>query len=110
MARRGTHENRYLLEIDGITAVSASEVTMPGLEHTPVELYVGNRPAPFLVRGQFKVSDLTFKHASALNLIGDELFTWIRAFIDGLDMNRRTARFVVMDEDGVTPLDVYELQ
>lgn len=110
MTRRGTHENRYLVEIDGVIAVTASEVTMPGIEHTPVELYVGNQPSPILVRGNFKVEEMTFKHASALNTTGDELFAWIRDFVDGVVLDRRTVRFVVLDEDGATPVDEYELQ
>ena len=106
----GTHENRYLLEFDGVAAIAASEVTMPSKEHTPAELYVGNQPNPILVRGNFKVDDMSFKHAHALNETGNEVFRWLDDFVDGVDLSRRGARLVVLDEDGVTPVDVYELE
>jgi len=109
MPPQGTHEGRYLLELDGVAAVSASEVTMPGKEHSPVEIYVGNQRNPILVGGNFKISDLTFKHASALNEAGRELFAWLNDFLSGIDMSRRGARFIVMDEAGETPLDEYDL-
>jgi phage tail-like protein len=106
----GTHEGRYLLEIDGVTAVRASEVTMPGKDHTPVELYVGNQPNPILVRGNFKIGDMTFKHATALNLAGEELFQWADDYMDGVEVGKRGVRFVVLSEDGFTPVEEYELQ
>lgn len=106
----GTHEGRYLLEIDGVAAIRASEVTMPSKEHTPVELYVGNHPNPTLSRGNFKVGDLTFKHATALNQTGQELFQWADDYMDGVDVGKRGARFIVMSEDGLSPLEEYELQ
>jgi len=106
----GTHEGRYLLEIDGVTAVRASEVTMPGKDHTPVELYVGNQPNPILVRGNHKVDALTFKHATALNQTGEELFRWADHYMDGVDVGKRGARFIVLSEDGVSPVEEYELQ
>lgn len=107
---QGTHEGRYLLEIDGVTSVRASEVTMPGKDHTPFELYVGNQPNPILGRGNFKIDALTFKHATALNQSGEELFRWADDFMDGIDLSRRGARFIVLDEAGVTPIEEYELE
>ncbi len=110
MPRRGTHENRYLIEIDGIGQIQASEVTMPAKDHTPAELYVGNQPNPILLRGNFKVEDLTIKHASALGQTRQQFSDWLDAFAIGADLQRRTARMIVLDEDGVTPVDEYELQ
>lgn len=107
---QGTHENRFLLEIDGVTAIKASEVSMPDVEHTEVELYIGNQANPLLHRGNFKVGELTFKHATAVNETGRELMNWFQDFIRGDDTTRRTARFIVLDEDGLTPIDEYELQ
>ncbi|HKO43332.1 MAG TPA: phage tail protein [Pyrinomonadaceae bacterium] len=106
----GTAEGRYLLEIDGVSSIRASEVTMPGKEHTPVELYVGNQRNPILVSGNFKVDALTFKHAHALNQSGEELFRWIDGYLDGVDQTKRGARFIIMDEGGSSPLEEYELQ
>jgi hypothetical protein len=53
---------------------------------------------------------MTFKHASALNEAGNQLFQWLDDFIDGVDLSRRTVRFIVLDEDGVSPVDEYELR
>ena len=105
-----TSENRFLLEIDGIGTIRATEVTMPDKEHTPVELYVGNRPNPILVRGNFKVNELTFKHATGLGQVTREISQWVDNYTSGLDVTKRGARFIVLDEAGVTPIDTYELR
>lgn len=110
MPLKGTHENRYLFEIDGIGTLRASEVTMPAKDHTPVELYVGNEPNPRLLRGNFKVDDCSIKHASALSEVTSQLQQWLDDFTSGLDLSRRTARMIVLDEDGTTPIDEYEMQ
>lgn len=107
---QGTHENRYIIEVDGVSSVAASECTMPGKEHTPFELAIGNQNFVFLGRGNIKVDDMSFKHAHALNESGNDLFRWLDDFTEGVDLSRRTVRMVVMDEAGVTPVDVYELQ
>jgi phage tail-like protein len=110
MPGQGTHENRYLIEVDGVAAVAASEMTPPSKDHTPVELYVGNQPNPVLSRGNFKIGDFSFKHAHALNQAGADLFQWMDNYTDGIDLTKRTARLVVLDEDGATPVAEYELQ
>jgi len=107
---QGTHEGRYLLEIDGVSSIRASEATMPGKDHTPFELYVGDQPNPLLGRGNFKVDVLTLKHAHALTQAGEELFRWADDFMDGVDLSRRGARFIVLDESGQSPVAEYELQ
>jgi len=107
---RGTHENRYLIEIDGIGQIRATEATMPGKDHTPVELYLGNEKNPLLLLGNFKVEALTIKHASALNETRREFSQWLDDFLAGTDLQRRTARMIVLEEDGQTPVDEYELQ
>lgn len=110
MGRTGTHENRYLIEIEGIGLIQASDVTMPGKDHTPVELYVGNQRNPMLLGGNFKVEAMTFKHASGLGTVRQQVSDWLDAFLAGADLARRTARMVILEEDGVTPIDEYELQ
>jgi phage tail-like protein len=107
---QGTNASRYILEIDGVTSLIASEVTMPDMEHTVTELHVGNEANPRLLRGNFKIGELTFKHATAVNESGRELMAWIQDFVQGTDVTRRTVRFIVMDESGLTPVDEYELQ
>jgi len=110
MPGQGTHENRYVVEVDGVSAVAASEMTPPSKDHTPVELYTGNKPNHTLSRGNFKIGDFSFKHAHALNQAGADLFQWMDDYTDGIDNTKRTVRIVVFDEDGQTPVDEYELQ
>lgn len=110
MPGQGTHENRYVIEIDGVPVIAASEMTPPDKSHTPVEIYTGNNPMPQLSRGNSKIGDFSIKHAHALNQAGSDLFQWMDDYADGVDNSKRTARIVVMDEDGVTPVDEYELQ
>lgn len=106
----GTRENRYLVEIDGISQIRASEATMPSKEHTPVEFYEGNKPNPNLLLGNFKVEDMTFKQAHGLNETESQVSQWLDDFVDGVNVTRRGARMIVLSEDGATPIAEYELQ
>ena len=106
----GTHENRYILEIDGFDQILSSECTMGDKEHTPFELMVGNNPDAMLGRGTRKTADTTFKHAHGLNNVAQAFSQWLDDFADGVDLERRNGRMIVMDEDGVTPMNEYELQ
>lgn len=108
--RQGTHENRFQVEIDGIGLIEASEMTPPNDEHTPFELHIGNEPRPRLGRGNSKVDDFTFKHASALNDVVSAFMQWLKDFQNGDDLLRRGARLIVFDEDGKTPVNEYILK
>jgi phage tail-like protein len=105
----GTSESRYLVEVDGVTALDVSEVSGFGKKHTPFKLSVGNRPSPILGRGNFEIEEVTFKHAHALNNAGQEFMQWLEDFTDGIDTSRRSARVIVLDEDGQSPVAQYEL-
>ncbi len=105
-----TSENRYILEIEGFGTIYASEVTFGGKEHTPAELYIGNQPNPILVRGNFKVNELTFKHAHGLGSVANDAAQWVDDYVDGIDVSKRGGRFIVLDEAGITPLDTWELR
>lgn len=109
MAGRGTAENRYVFEFEGVSAIAASEVTGVAMEHSPVELYVGNRPNPVLLRGTYKASDVVVRHAHALNEAGTEIFDWMAAYLRGDDITPRSGRLIVLDEDGRSPVATYEL-
>ena len=106
----GTSETRYLVELDGITALAVSEISGFGKKHTPFKLNVGNRPNPILGRGQFEVEELNLKNAHALNQTGREYMQWLDDFTEGIDNSRRSARVIVLEEDGVSPAAIYELQ
>lgn len=110
MPGRGTSEGRYLVEIDGVTAVRATEVSGLKLQHDAFELHEGNKPNPSVGRGNFKVPEITVKHAHALNETGTEVMQWLQDFIRGVDLTRRGMRMIVLDEDGISPVSTYELQ
>lgn len=105
----GTHENRFLIEIDGVTAVRAAECSGLDFEHTPAKLYESNRPNPNLVRGNYEIKEISFKQGEALNDTGTEFFQWLYDFSNGLDMSRKNCRVIVMDESGLSPEVTYNL-
>ena len=109
MSGRGTSEGRYLIELDGIAAVRATEVSGLKIELDNFELYEGNKGNPSYGRGHFKVGEVTVKHAHALNQTGAEFLSWLQDFARGIAVERRGARFIVLDEDGSTPIEDYEL-
>lgn len=105
----GTSEGRYLFELDGITAVRSSEVSGLKKTHEEFEMYESNQPMPHLGRGHFKCDAITIKHAHALNQTGAEYFDWMEGFLFGVNVERRSARLIVLREDGDTPEAIYEL-
>lgn len=106
----GTSEGRFLIEVDGISAIRAAEVSGVSKDHEEFELYESNRPNPHLGRGHFKCGDISVKHAHALNEAGLEFFRWMDDFVRGNNVERRSARLIILDEDGRTPVDIYELE
>jgi phage tail-like protein len=109
-ANTGTAEGRFLIEIDGITAIRASEFSGLGFKHTPVKIHEGNRPNPNIVRGNYEVNEASFKHASAVNQTGREYLDWMEGFARGQNTERRGCRVIVLDEAGQSPVDIYDLQ
>ena len=105
----GTSEGRYLFEFDGVAAVRSSEVSGVKITHEEFELYESNRPNPHVGRGHYKVDTINVKHAHAMNSTGQEVFQWMSEFIRGGNIERRGARLIVLDEDGQTPVAIYEL-
>lgn len=104
-----TTENRFLFELDGVTAFVASEVNGVGKDHTEFELYVGNRANPIIGRGNYKCTDVVIKQAHALNEAGFEFMRWMDDYLSGRGGEKRGARLIILDEDGVTPVATYEL-
>lgn len=105
---RGTSNARWLLELDGITVMQAAEVNGLSFEHTPFELEESNRPMPRLGRGNYKVNEVTIKHGTFLNGTGSEFWTWLSDFARGINIERRTFRFIRLDETGDTPVENWE--
>lgn len=105
----GTSQARYVVEIDGVAAIRASEVTGIGLNHTPFKLYESNRANPMLGRGNYECSEVKIQQGHALNSTGDEFFQWVRDFVRGDNVERRFARLIVFDEDGRTVHKIWEM-
>lgn len=102
-------EGRFLLEIDGITAIIATEATPPGFKHTSVKYQPGNQDHPEHVRGNTEIEELTFKHARAVGPSGRELVQWLVNYANGLAVVKKNCRFITMDEAGLTPVEVWEM-
>lgn len=109
MAGNGTSEGRFLFELNGIVSVRATEVSGVGVNHEEFELYESNKPNPNLGRGHYTCDMINVKHAHALNQAGAEFFRWMKDFITGDSVERRGGRLIVLDEDGKTPVAIYEL-
>lgn len=105
----GTSQGRFLFELDGVSAIRSTEVTGVSKMHDEFELYESNRPNPNLGRGHFKCEKVKVKHGHALNGTGDEFFQWLDEFVTGASVERRTARLIVLDEDGASPVAIYEM-
>lgn len=110
MAGKGTSEGRYLFEMDGVTAIRSSEVTGVSLNHEEFELHESNKANPNIGRGNYKCDKIKVKHGHALNSTGVEVFTWMKDFVEGTNVERRNARLIIMDEDGRTPVSTYTLR
>lgn len=106
---RGTSSGRYLVEIDGVSACRASEVSGIGLKHEPFKIPVGDRANPILGRSNYEANEVTIKHAYALNRTGRELFAYFGAYVKGLTVEKRTVRLIQLDEDGFGTVAVWEL-
>jgi phage tail-like protein len=107
--QRPSTENRFLLEVDGVTAIVAMEATPPGRKHTPVKYQPGNQSRPIHLRGNTEIEEFTFKHARAIGQVGQQLLTWLIAFDEGDLVETRNVRFITMDETGRTPVETWEM-
>jgi phage tail-like protein len=105
---RGTSAGNFVVELDGVAALRATEVSGLKLDHKHFTFNVGNEPGAKHGRGHFEVADITVKHATALNSTGQEVFSWLADFSKGRSVERRTFRFILFEEDGTTVVDTYE--
>jgi hypothetical protein len=99
-----TNDGNFLIEVDGVAVCQASEIDLPDTEHAEVEIWDGINQNPALVRGKFKVGDITIKQAHALNNEGEEFTRMFQDFIRGVNLERPTIRIVTIGEDGFTPV------
>ena len=108
MPGRGTNEGGFIIELDGVSSIRAMNVSGGAINHTPTLINEGNRPNPTVTRGNYEIDELTINQASALNDTGLEFYQWLRDFLDGLVVEPRTFRLVVLDEDGSSPVEIWE--
>jgi phage tail-like protein len=102
-------EGRFLLEVDGITAIAATEATPPGMKHTPVKYQPANQEQPEHVRGNVEIEECSFKHARGIGQAGRELMQWLSDYASGLAVVKKNARFITLDEAGVSPVETWEM-
>jgi hypothetical protein len=107
--QRPSAEGRYILEIDGIPAIAATEATPPGKKHTAVKYQPGNQPNPIHIRGNYEIEECSFKHARVIGQVGNALVAWLDAFASGDFVELKNARFITLDESGRTPMETWEL-
>ena len=102
-------ENRFVVEVDGVTAITATQATPGGIKQTPFKHQPGNQPNPTHGRGNYEIEEFTFKHATAHGNAGAQLRQWLVDYIKGRSVTKRSVRFIVMDEAGRRPVETYEL-
>ncbi len=105
----GAANGYFLVEVDGISIIEASEAEIGSPKHEPYKIGVGNRPNQYLGRGKYEVEEFKLKNAYALNREGEELFEYFRRYIRGLTVEKVNIRVVQMEENGLTPYRVHEM-
>ena len=103
---RGTPEGNVLVEIDGIDDFSATRVSGGVERNSVLSIGEGNSPYQHKVRNTSEVDDLTIevsigRYENAM----EQLRAWRRDVRDGINVVRRNARRIIMDETGRTPLN-----
>lgn len=98
----------FIVEIDGVSVLQASEVEIGGIKHEPFKLYVGDRPNPFIGRNKHEIEEVKIKQAYALNQEGSELFGYFYDYMHGLTTEKLNIRVVQLDEDGYSDSLVHQ--
>ncbi|HMU34481.1 MAG TPA: phage tail protein [Pyrinomonadaceae bacterium] len=104
----GTHSGHFLVEMDGVAAIEATQVSGLKKTHEPAEIKTGTRPMPFYARGKSKCETVTMKHAVALNATGREIFRYFNDYCEGLTTEKRNFRVVQLAEDGAGIAGIYD--
>lgn len=107
---QGTSSARYIIEIDGISAARASEVSGVGLKHEPFKIAVGDRANPIVGRSTYEANEVTVKHAYALNKTGQEAFRYFGDYLKGYTVQKLNMRLIQLDEDGFGTTATWELE
>ncbi len=104
-------ESRFGVEIDGIPAFKATKLTGGDEKHEPVKTMVGNDPYAILGRGKVEPEDVAITIPSGLydNALR-ALHQWLNRYVDGIDTTPKSARYIVYDDAGRTPVETYEMR
>jgi len=103
-------ENRYIFELDNFPSFAALEATPPKKKHTAFKHHPGNQPNPDLGRGNFECEEMTVKHAHGVGGVLGALSRYYDLYLSGVITDKLNGRFIVMDEAGLFPETIYELQ
>lgn len=104
-------ENRFSVEIDGISAFKATKVGGGTEKHQPVKTKVGNDPYPLLGRGNVEPEDVTITIPSGIyDAAIRELGQWVDQYFDGSAVVPKSGRVIVYDETGRTPVETWEIR
>jgi phage tail-like protein len=106
---QGTSSGRFILEMDGVTAARASEVSGIGMKHEPFKIATGDRANPILGRSNYECEEVTVKHAYALNSTGNEMFSWFGDYVKGNRTDKLNIRLIQLAEDGYATAAIWEL-
>lgn len=104
----GTSNAHFLVEVDGVSILEASEVEIGGIKHEPFKLSVGNRPNPYLGRNKYEAEEVKIKGAYALNSQGEELFSNFRNYIQGFNVSKLNMRVIQLAEDGFRTVVIHD--
>jgi phage tail-like protein len=99
--RHGPYRNnRYLLEIDGISRAGFSQCTIPESSNEPIEYREGNDPpTPHKLVSLTSYGNLSLQWGAAPDSL--ELYEWRRLVEQGkLEEARRNIAIVLLDEEG----------
>ncbi|OLE54590.1 MAG: hypothetical protein AUG51_07340 [Acidobacteria bacterium 13_1_20CM_3_53_8] len=107
---RPSAETRFLIEIDGVTGIVATDATPGGVKHTPVKYKPGNARKSIHLPGDHEFEEFSFKHAEIINDVGRQLLQWLLDYSRGVNVTPRTLRRLRMDESGITPVETLELR
>src|SRR5205085_9460828 len=104
----GASSGFFLVEVEGVTAFEAVEADTPGKEQEEVEIHVGNKELPYLVRGKSKIDVVTLKGAFSNSSAGRDFHKLMQDHSRGINVDKITCRVIQLDENGRDVLAINE--
>lgn len=103
-----TSVNRFRIEVDGVSVISAVKGTPSGFKQTLGKYQAGNELSPRYFPGNFEVEEMSFTQAHGIGQAGFQLVNWLIDASKGVAVERKTLRYIRMDSTGRTPIDTWE--